>query len=296
VKSAQGIIHACLNGDIDNYLELKRVEAKGKAYRKISPPTPRSSRCRSRNTCEGASTWQRPSGWPSTISRDPTPSPCTPTWPRAKFSWPSAAAARRFRGAGPDHYMPTSEVYGFIEETSAFVKMDGEKVVDGPPGDTQGQIFVLDQDPPADDRHHGHVLRRHPHHLTDENIKQLKSPPATSTARIFPTTFSRRSPKRPYRWKNPLKTAGKLTRQPSRTTMCISTNAAFPEKSPAPRLRRKQHPAHLLRRPGYRRRGGPGLRRHSQHLPGRSRHEDQRPEGLGAQRVSTGEGDGPTRA
>jgi glucosamine--fructose-6-phosphate aminotransferase (isomerizing) len=64
-----------------------------------------------------------------------------------KFFWPSAAAARRFSwGSGPDHYMPTSEVYGFIEETSRFVKMDGEKVVEAAKGPTQGQIFVLDQE------------------------------------------------------------------------------------------------------------------------------------------------------
>ena len=41
--------------------------------------------------------------------------------------------------------MPASEVYGFIEETPSFLKMNGEKVVDGKNGKTQGQIFVLDQ-------------------------------------------------------------------------------------------------------------------------------------------------------
>ena len=50
-----------------------------------------------------------------------------------------------FVGLAEDHYMPASEVYGFIEETPHFLKMNGEKVVDGKNGKTQGQIFVLDQ-------------------------------------------------------------------------------------------------------------------------------------------------------
>jgi glucosamine--fructose-6-phosphate aminotransferase (isomerizing) len=45
--------------------------------------------------------------------------------------------------------MPTSEVYGFIEETPYFLKMDGEKIVDGRHGKTQGQIFILDQNSPG---------------------------------------------------------------------------------------------------------------------------------------------------
>jgi glucosamine--fructose-6-phosphate aminotransferase (isomerizing) len=50
-----------------------------------------------------------------------------------------------FVGIGAEHYMPTSEVYGFIEETHDYLKLDGESVVEGRNGKTQGQIFVLDQ-------------------------------------------------------------------------------------------------------------------------------------------------------
>jgi glucosamine--fructose-6-phosphate aminotransferase (isomerizing) len=41
--------------------------------------------------------------------------------------------------------MPTSEVYGFVEETSYYLKLDGESIVEGQNGKTQGQIFILDQ-------------------------------------------------------------------------------------------------------------------------------------------------------
>ena len=51
-----------------------------------------------------------------------------------------------FIGLSEDHYMPTSEVYGFVEQTPFYLKMDGEKVVEGKDGKTQGQIFVLSQE------------------------------------------------------------------------------------------------------------------------------------------------------
>jgi glucosamine--fructose-6-phosphate aminotransferase (isomerizing) len=50
-----------------------------------------------------------------------------------------------FVGIAAEHYMPTSEVYGFIEETHDYLWLDGESVVEGRNGKTQGQIFVLDQ-------------------------------------------------------------------------------------------------------------------------------------------------------
>jgi glucosamine--fructose-6-phosphate aminotransferase (isomerizing) len=51
-----------------------------------------------------------------------------------------------FVGIADDHYLATSEVYGFAEETPAYIKLDGETVVEGKKGQTQGQIFILDQD------------------------------------------------------------------------------------------------------------------------------------------------------
>jgi glucosamine--fructose-6-phosphate aminotransferase (isomerizing) len=50
-----------------------------------------------------------------------------------------------FVGIADTHYMASSEVYGFVEETSYYLKLDGEKTIDGVQGPTQGQIFILDQ-------------------------------------------------------------------------------------------------------------------------------------------------------
>jgi glucosamine--fructose-6-phosphate aminotransferase (isomerizing) len=49
-------------------------------------------------------------------------------------------------GLAADHYMATSEVYGFVEETHRYLKLDGERVADGKNGPTQGQIFILNQE------------------------------------------------------------------------------------------------------------------------------------------------------
>lgn len=50
-----------------------------------------------------------------------------------------------FVGLAHDYYIAVSEVYGFVEETSRYVKMEGEKILQGPNGRTQGQVFILDQ-------------------------------------------------------------------------------------------------------------------------------------------------------
>ncbi|MDI6704018.1 MAG: SIS domain-containing protein [bacterium] len=48
-------------------------------------------------------------------------------------------------GLSEDAYIPASEIYGFVEETPYFLKMEGEKErVSGDPK-TKGQIYILDQ-------------------------------------------------------------------------------------------------------------------------------------------------------
>ena len=50
-----------------------------------------------------------------------------------------------FIGLAPDHYVVGSEIYGFVESASRYLKMDGAKAVPGISGTTQGQIVVLQQ-------------------------------------------------------------------------------------------------------------------------------------------------------
>lgn len=52
-------------------------------------------------------------------------------------------------GITPDRYLFSSELYGLVEETPLFVKMDGEKTSKPDQPETTGQIFILDQDAPG---------------------------------------------------------------------------------------------------------------------------------------------------
>jgi glucosamine--fructose-6-phosphate aminotransferase (isomerizing) len=147
-ESSAGIIHVCLNGDIDNYLDLKaRHEKIGIRFHgdittdtKIIPlqvehylrqglPVSEAFRC-AVNDFEGS----------HAISMH------TDLAPGKLFLAQKGSGQSIFIGLADHHYMPTSEVYGFVEETSAYLKMDGEKSVPGKQGTTRGQIFILNQD------------------------------------------------------------------------------------------------------------------------------------------------------
>ena len=52
-------------------------------------------------------------------------------------------------GITPDRYLFSSELYGLVEETPYFVKMDGEKPSQWDRPEATGQIFVLSQDAPG---------------------------------------------------------------------------------------------------------------------------------------------------
>jgi len=52
-------------------------------------------------------------------------------------------------GIAPDRYLFSSELYGLVEETPFFLKMDGEKPAQPDRPESCGQIFVLDQDSPG---------------------------------------------------------------------------------------------------------------------------------------------------
>jgi len=143
-----GIIHVCLNGDIDNYLELKaRHEDNGIRFHKDITtdtkiiPLQIEKYYRQGQTVEDAFRL-------AVNDFEGSHAICmhTDLAPGKLFLAQKGSGQSLFIGLAADHYMPTSEVYGFVEETSNFLKMDGEKIVPGLHGDTQGQVFILDQD------------------------------------------------------------------------------------------------------------------------------------------------------
>ncbi|MBT8364426.1 MAG: hypothetical protein KJP23_06940 [Deltaproteobacteria bacterium] len=68
-------------------------------------------------------------------------------WKSAAWEITSAKGSGQaiFVGLADEHYMPTSEVYGFVEETAHYLKLDGEAIANSSRGQSQGQIFILDQ-------------------------------------------------------------------------------------------------------------------------------------------------------
>ena len=144
----KGNIYICLNGDIDNYQELKsafenngdRIHGDITTDTKIIPLqiekylnagcTVTDAFRRAVNDFEGSHA--------IAMHCDLSPGKI--------FLAHRGSGQAIFVGLAPDHYMPASEVYGFIEETPAYIKMDGEKVIEGANGSTQGQIFILSQE------------------------------------------------------------------------------------------------------------------------------------------------------
>ncbi len=142
-----GIIHTCLNGDIDNFQELKAaVERSGRQiHAEVTTDTkiiPLQIEHYLRQGFEVAEAFRRAVG---DFKGSHAIAMHTDLAPGKLFLAHKGSGQAIFVGIAPDHYMSTSEVYGFIEETQTYIKLDGESVVEGRSGKTQGQIVVLDQ-------------------------------------------------------------------------------------------------------------------------------------------------------
>ncbi len=141
------IIHTCLNGDIDNYLQLrKKLEAEGDRIpenittdTKIIPLVIQSYIRQGHNVTEAFRLAVNSFEGSHAISMH------TDLAPGKLFLAQRGSGQALFVGLARDHYMPTSEVYGFVEETPHYLKLDGEKTITGADGPVQGQIFILDQ-------------------------------------------------------------------------------------------------------------------------------------------------------
>ncbi|RLB83110.1 MAG: glutamine--fructose-6-phosphate aminotransferase [Deltaproteobacteria bacterium] len=143
-----GIIHVCLNGDIDNYQSLKRdyERESGRAIAKEITtdtqiiPLQIEKYLKKDKTLETAFRLAV-----SDFEGSHAIAMHSDLAPGKIFLAQKGSGQAIFVGLAEDHYVLASESYGFVEETPRYVKLDGEKVVEGISGKTQGQIFVLDQ-------------------------------------------------------------------------------------------------------------------------------------------------------
>jgi glucosamine--fructose-6-phosphate aminotransferase (isomerizing) len=141
------ILHTCLNGDIDNFHELKeafesggrRIPAEVTTDTKIIPLQIEHYLRRGLGIEESFRLALNDFKGSHAIVLH------TSLAPGRLFLAQRGSGQAVFIGIAQGRYMPTSEVYGFIEETQEYIKLDGESVIAGKNGPTQGQIAILDQ-------------------------------------------------------------------------------------------------------------------------------------------------------
>jgi glucosamine--fructose-6-phosphate aminotransferase (isomerizing) len=133
-----GIIHACLNGDIDNFRELKKDhEASGFSIpEEISTDTKIIPVHVASYIRKGLAVEEAFRMAVNDFEGSHAIALHTDLAPGKMFLALRGSGQAIFVGLADDFYMPTSELYGLVEETQAYLKMDGGG---------SGQIFILDQ-------------------------------------------------------------------------------------------------------------------------------------------------------
>ncbi len=137
-----GTIHVCLNGDIDNYLELKtEYEA---LYDKIHPRINTDTKLIplqiQHYLKQGAVIEEAFRSAVNDFDGSHAISMHTDLAPGKLFLAQKGSGQAIFVGIGPDHYIAASELYGVVEQTSEYIKLNGEE---------SGQIVILDQKIPG---------------------------------------------------------------------------------------------------------------------------------------------------
>jgi glucosamine--fructose-6-phosphate aminotransferase (isomerizing) len=146
-SDSSGIIHTCLNGDIDNYQQLKREFelGGGRIHQDITTDTKIIPLVIDKYFRQGHTIDEAFRLAVNDFEGSHAISMHTDLAPGKIFLAQKGSGQALFVGISPDHFMPTSEVYGFVEETQYYIKLDGETVAQGSAGPTQGQIFILNQ-------------------------------------------------------------------------------------------------------------------------------------------------------
>ncbi|MFH2046904.1 MAG: SIS domain-containing protein [Pseudomonadota bacterium] len=144
----QGIIHVCLNGDIDNYLELKKeYESCGNSFgSEITTDTKIIPHQIEKYLSKGFDIEESFRLAVNDFEGSHAITMHTNLDPGRIYLAHKGSGQAFFIGIGKDSYMPASEVYGFVEETQNYIKMEGDKIVQSNNGSTQGQIFILSQE------------------------------------------------------------------------------------------------------------------------------------------------------
>jgi glutamine---fructose-6-phosphate transaminase (isomerizing) len=192
-RNSAGIIHVCLNGDIDNYETLKErfesttgrsIPSRITTDTKIIPLSIESY-CRSGFSIEESF---------RLAVNDFTGSHAiamhTDLAPGKLFLAVKGSGQSLYVGLGEEHYITASEIYGLVEETSRYIKLQGEREADGPGGKKGGQIVILDQD--SEGEFNGIKTLRYngePFSLTRESIRHTEITSRDIDRQSFPHYF-----------------------------------------------------------------------------------------------------------
>lgn len=143
-----GIIHVCLNGDIDNYVELKKEYESGGnlIHSEISTDTKIIPLQIEKYLGSGFDVEESFRLAVNDFEGSHAISMHTDLDPGRIFLAQRGSGQAVFIGIGKDHYIPASEVYGFIEETPYYLKLEGDKTNGGNNENTRGQIYILSQE------------------------------------------------------------------------------------------------------------------------------------------------------
>ncbi|MBW1989391.1 MAG: SIS domain-containing protein [Deltaproteobacteria bacterium] len=145
----QALIHVSLNGDIDNHEKLK-AEYEARTGRRVPPEITTDTKIIplviEKHLLAGADPVEAFRLAVGEFTGSHAIFMHTDLAPGKLFLAQKGSGQTLFVGMGERGYFPSSEVYGFVEETSRFIKLSGEKTVDTPTGPVSGQVFVLDQE------------------------------------------------------------------------------------------------------------------------------------------------------
>ncbi|MBW2003712.1 MAG: SIS domain-containing protein [Deltaproteobacteria bacterium] len=144
-----GIIHVCLNGDIDNYFTLKdkyEKDTRQSIPDEITTDTKIIPLQIQKYYDRGLPIEESFRLAVSDFTGSHAIAMHTDIAPGKIFLAQRGSGQTIFIGLGKECYLTASEIYGLVEETSRYIKMEGEKNVNELEGKNQGQIFILDQD------------------------------------------------------------------------------------------------------------------------------------------------------
>jgi glucosamine--fructose-6-phosphate aminotransferase (isomerizing) len=143
-----GTIHVVLNGDIDNYQALR--EALGEACGRIAPEVTTDTKIiplqieKYLRAGHGMADAFRLAV--NDFEGSHAIAMISSAEPGKVFLALKGSGQSIYVGITPDRYLFSSELYGLVEETPFFIKMEGERPSHPDMPERTGQIFILDQD------------------------------------------------------------------------------------------------------------------------------------------------------